>query len=71
MDDSALLCPSLIIGRTRSRVDPSTSSHRPPPPIQGDRALTVMLSRAMCLRYLPRAMHATYVAKDKGALWEE
>ena len=60
-----------FIGRTRRRAAPSTRGHRPPLPIQNDRALALMLSRATRLRYLPRAMHAAYVAKDKGALWEE
>ena len=41
---------------------------RPPPPIQDDQALTLMLSRATQLRYLPRVMHAAYVAKDKGVV---
>ena len=40
-------------------------NHHPPPPILDDRALTLMLSRATRLHYLPCAMHATYVAKDK------
>ena len=30
--------------------------------------LTIMLFHATRLHYLPRAMHATYVAKDKGVV---
>ena len=43
-------------------------NHHRPPAVQGSRALGIMLSRATHLRYLPRAMHAAYVAKDKGVV---
>ena len=68
MDDSTLLCPSLLwAGRGRAAT-PSTGDHRPPPPIQGGRTHFKMLSCATHLCYLPRAMHAAYVAEDKGAV---
>ena len=62
--------PPFIGGPGRGAA-PSTGVHRPPPPIQADLALALMLSHATRLRYLPRAMHAAYMAKDKGMLWEE
>ena len=42
--------------------------HHPPSPIQDNWALALMLSHATRLRYLPRMMHAAYVAKDKGVV---
>ena len=47
-----------FIGRPKRGAATSTGSHRPPPLIQDDRALTLTLSRATRLR-----LHAAYVAK--------
>ena len=55
-----------FIGEPGREAAPSTDGHCPPPPIQDDQALALMLSHGTRLRYLPRAMHAAYVAKDKG-----
>ena len=65
------LFASTFIGGTGRGAAPSIGGHHPPSPIQNDRALALTLSSATRLRYLPHAMHAAYVAKDKGALWEE
>jgi hypothetical protein len=67
-EDGWLGSPSAppFIGGARKGAIPLTSNRHPSPPIQEDRALALMLSCTMRLRYLPRAMHAAYVAKDKG-----
>ena len=57
-----------FIGESGKGADPSPGDRRPLPPIQVDRALALTLSHATCLRYLPRAMHATYVPQDKSVV---
>jgi hypothetical protein len=47
---------------------PSAGDHRPPPPIHEDQAPALTLPRTTRLRYLPRSMHAAYVAGDKGVV---
>ena len=57
-----------FIGEPGRGAAPSMSGHRPPLPIRDDRAPALMHSHATRLRYLPRAMHEAYVAKDKGVV---
>ena len=68
MDDSTLLSPPFYRPAREGHSLHQQVTAALLAPIQGGPTPSKMFSRSTRLRYPPRAMHAAYVAKDKGVV---